>query len=72
MSLQDVARIYGTYAFFKICGLRWGFCSARIQLNLQTTRIPTPIRDLQVARVGCLLELLLKQRRAAVRNSFLD
>jgi hypothetical protein len=32
------------------------FCA--MMFNLQTRHIPTPVRDLQVERMGCLLELL--------------
>jgi hypothetical protein len=44
--------------FKKICGLRYGFYYAQSSVNLQMLSIPTPIRDLQVTRIGGLLELL--------------
>jgi hypothetical protein len=51
---ENLARI----VFSKICGFLYGFCSAQLLAALQTPSIPASIRDLQVARIGGLLELL--------------
>jgi hypothetical protein len=51
---ENLARI----VFYKICGILYDFGSARCLPNLQTPSIPNCIRDLQVARMGSLLELL--------------